>query len=217
MSKAQTRTARKPRQGLSSQADTGFEAFKLTDWFKPPKVWWTASGVLLTYMILREGVEQVKLSYSQQEMKALITKIAKQLGVPVNVALAFAWLESRFNPNAEGDLQWAVKSPEIYQEIVLNSEKFKNNPWRNDKLRWHSYGLFQLLAPYIIQANEDPKILLDPTINATRGIQKLKNLLTKHNGDAYKARIDFAGAGNLADSYKNMLTSKLNEALKAVA
>lgn len=111
---------------------------------------------------------------------------------------------------------WATNRPEIYQKIVLDSEKFKNNAFRNDKNRWHSYGLFQLLAPYVSLANEDPRLLLDPTINATRGIQKLKNLLAKYNGDVYKARIDFAGAGNLSDSYQTMLSEKLNDAYKVV-
>lgn len=173
---------------------------------------WLLLGVA-ALALYRES-DHVKQTVHQAQMTALITRIAVKHGVPVPVALAFAWLESRFNPTAEGDLQWAFKRPDKYRELVLNAARFKDNPWRTDADRWHSYGLFQLLAPYHSLADEDPRKLLDPEVNAERGIKTIANLLKKHDGDPVRARLAFAGALNLGPDTQLALTKRLHDALE---
>lgn len=155
----------------------------------------------------------MKESVQQLQMKALITRIARAWGVPVQVALAFAWLESRFDPRADGDEQWAQKRPEKYRELVLDAPRFADNPWRTDAARWHSYGLFQLLAPYHTLPTEDPWALYDPEINAERAMKTLANLLARHDGDPIKARLDFAGASKLGPETQAMLSKRMRDAL----
>lgn len=167
----------------------------------------------LAALSLYRSSQPVKMTVQQAQMRALITRVAQQHGVPVPIALAFAWLESRFDPTAEGDKQWAFKRPDKYRSLVLDSARFANNPWRTEAARWHSYGLFQLLAPYHTKPDEDPRALLDPETNAQRGIATIANLLEQHDGDPIAARLAFAGALKLGPETQAMLGKRLREAL----
>lgn len=167
---------------------------------------------LAAYSLYR-GSDAMKLSLEQSQMEALVRRTSRALGVPEEISLAFAWLESRLNPRAEGDLQWAFKRPDKYRALVLDAPRFRDNEFRTDAQRWHSYGLFQLLAPYHIQPYEDPRILLDPRINAERGIKTIANLLEKHDGDPIRARLAFAGALNLGPETQALLTKRVREAI----
>ncbi len=133
-------------------------------------------------------------SKERAEMQRLIRLEAERQGVPAHIALAFADAESGFNPKAEGDKDWHLrKGGELYRKNVLGSKALANNPWRNAPELWHSYGLFQLLAPYFSQPAEDPRALLDPKINITRGVGYIRRLLLKHGGDVDAVRLAYTG------------------------
>lgn len=127
----------------------------------------------------------------RQRMIALVRRVARELGVPAAVALAFADVESGFNPAVQGDLNWPEKKPELFQKLVVD----KGNPYAGDKSLWHSYGLFQLLAPYHVLAGEHPHVLLDPEVNARRGVMALARLLKTTGGDPIAARLAYIGCG----------------------
>lgn len=133
-------------------------------------------------------------SKEREEMQRLIRLEAERQGVPPAVALAFADVESRLDPRAEGDKDWHLrKGGALYQKHVLGSKALEKNPWRNAPELWHSYGLFQLLAPYHVQPAEDPRALLDPRINILRGVGFIRNLLLRHKGDVSAARLAYTG------------------------
>lgn len=188
---------------------------------------WPIIGILgLMYlaknrgMMEKEETRKVKLSSNPMDpsfasIRNIIAVAAKKYGVPLRVALAFAWLESRFKPYAEGDKSWAEwNMGERYRKNVLNNPKFADNPYRLDKKIWHSYGLFQLLAPYFVSGKENPTALLDPTINADRGVRKIANSLKVAGGDVRKARVIYAGAANLSADIQKELGDKIDKALE---
>lgn len=130
------------------------------------------------------------------EIVQLIRAAADRRGVPRRVALAFAWVESRLNPDAEGDLDWHKRDGgELYVRHVLDSKRLEGNPCRNTPELWHSYGLFQLMACYHIAEAEHPKRLLNPTINADRGCEYIARLLKKTKGEVRAARLAYVGCG----------------------
>jgi soluble lytic murein transglycosylase-like protein len=148
-------------------------------------------------------------------MRAVITAAARRHGVPDQIALAFAWLESRFNPNAEGDLKWAEWDQGArYKRYVLDNPKLATNPARDDPSAWHSYGLFQLLAPHFVQPNEHPRALLNPTVNADRGCRYLATALRKSGGDPVVARLYYAGAAKLAEDKQRPVIAAITRALR---
>lgn len=153
------------------------------------------------------------LTRQQKAMHEIIVAEAVKQGVSARVALAFAWLESQFDPTAEGDKDWASKRPQLYNELVLNNVSFKSNPYRTDPNRWHSYGLFQLLAPYFVTGEQDPASLLDPRRNAFLGVRKIKSLMTAYQGDVAKTRLAFAGALELGPGVQKPILAKLTHAL----
>lgn len=120
-------------------------------------------------------------------MEALIRRVARAQGVPEPVALATAWIESRMDPNAEGDLQWHTNDKRF--EAVVP----RDSPHRWQRSLWHSYGLFQLLAPYHVRGAETPLVLLDPEINAQRGVAFLARLMRRHAGDLDAVRLAYTG------------------------
>ena len=134
------------------------------------------------------------LNAKQTANRDLIVREARAQGVAPRIPVTFAWLESRLNEKAAGDLEWAKKRPEMYEKLVVNNPEFRTNPWRLKPEVWHSYGLFQLLSPYFVKGNENPSILYNPARNAALGVAKIKNLLKQHNGDVNKVRLAFAGA-----------------------
>ena len=118
-------------------------------------------------------------------MESLIRRTARRHGVPEPIALATAWLESRMNPDAEGDLLWHLDE-DRFERVVPNDFSWR---WQRDL--WHSYGLFQLLAPYHVARSENPTVLLDPEINANRAMVALKRLIKRHKGDVNAVRLAY--------------------------
>jgi hypothetical protein len=148
-------------------------------------------------------------------IRALITASANKHGVPPSVALAFAWLESKFNPNARGDLTWHTwEGGKRFQENVLDNPKFANNPYKNQPELWHSYGLFQLLSPYFTKEMENPQVLYDPNINTERAMVKIANSLKAANGSVVHARLIYAGATKLNSQTQALLANRVNSAMK---
>lgn len=147
-------------------------------------------------------------------IRDMIAVSAKKYGVPLRVALAFAWLESRFNPKAKGDLNWAKwDNGSRYKKYVLNNPVFAKNPYRNTPEVWHSYGIFQLLAPHFVSGVENPAILYIPEINIDKGVKKIANSLKASKGNVAEARIIYAGASKLSAQTKKELADKINKAL----
>ena len=148
----------------------------------------------------------------RRELEARIRAEAARQGVPAHVALATAWVESRMNPDAEGDLRWH-ENVDRYRAKVPAS-----NPYASLPKLWHSYGLFQLLAPYHVQANESPLVLLDPQINIERGVKHLARLLDASN-DLDEVRLRYVGGMKLSPEkqapilheWRNALQRYLNE------
>lgn len=146
------------------------------------------------------------MSERYSSIRAIITKIAQKYGVPPIVALKYAWLESKFNPNAEGDKEWN-KGP-MFEKVVTKNKKFAKNPYRNDPSVWHSYGLFQLLAPYFVKGEESPRVLFDPQINTERAMIKIATALKMAGGDDRKARIIYAGASKSSSAVKDKILAR---------
>lgn len=140
------------------------------------------------------AASELKLTHSQQVMADMIVKIARELGVSPQLALTTSWLESRFNPAANGDIGWAKKFPDRFKKYVTDNPRFAANPARADADKWHSYGLFGLLAPHFTGPTEHPHLLYDPDRNARRGITYLRTQLANHKGDHKQARLGYAGA-----------------------
>lgn len=133
---------------------------------------------------------------SASPMLSLIRRAADDAHVPRSIALAFAWLESTFDPAREGDLRWHEKREgELYRLHVLQGPRFARNPWRTQAALWHSYGLFQLLAPYHCDDDADPRSLLDPTTNARKGCALLRSLHLRSHGDVRAMRLAYVGCG----------------------
>lgn len=126
----------------------------------------------------------------------LVREAADRHGVPRRVALAFAWCESRLIPTAQGDLKWHERDGgRLYRERVQQNPRFRFNPARDQPERWHSYGLFQLLACYHVLPNERPERLLEPAVNAERGCAEIARLLMLARGDEKAARLKYIGCG----------------------
>ena len=133
---------------------------------------------------------------SRMELMTLIADQARAIGLHPALAIAFADRESQLDPNAEGDKEWPNKNNgDNYRRFVLQSPKFTNNPWRNQPELWHSYGLFQLLAPFHLEGHEHPHTLLHPVINAQRGVRAVKHAVDLSSGDLYEARRRYVGCG----------------------
>lgn len=151
-------------------------------------------------------------------MRRLVADTARARGLEPRIALAFASVESRFDPRAEGDKTWHLKEAgERYNRLVRDAPQFADNPARLEPWKWHSYGLFQLLAPYHVLPNEDPTVLFDPVINAQRGVETIKRLLVRSGGDPIKARLLYTGATRKAASIQAEITQRISVALEQFA
>jgi hypothetical protein len=135
--------------------------------------------------------KQLRSDASKREeydrMVDIIRREARAQGVPEAVALAMAWVESKLDPNEEGDLYWHEN------ETRFDNVVPQGHPWRWKRDAWHSYGLFQLLAPYHVKSNEAPAVLLDPIVNAHRGIKQIAKLWRRHDGDLDAMRLAYVG------------------------
>lgn len=143
---------------------------------------------------------------------------ADRHGVARPVALAFAWVESRFNPSLQGDLNWHLKDGgALYRRLVRDAPRFSMNPARTQPELWHSYGLFQLLAPYHLEPREHPHVLLDARVNARRGIATIAKLLSRTSGDPRRARMAYVGGGMdgqlLSVEQRQLVVARLDVAL----
>lgn len=147
---------------------------------------------------------------TRDRMVPLIRSIASAAGLPAAVALATAEVEGNFNPRAQGDLKWhEKKGGELYRKNVRDNPRFADNPARLQPELWHSYGAFQLLAPYHLEPNEHPHVLLDPTINAQRGVRMLARLFKHYNGDVAKVRVHYgAGSQNVSEATRATLLER---------
>lgn len=140
-------------------------------------------------------------------IRAMIRAEATKQGVPPEIALATARVESGFDPTREGDLQWHTKTAR-FDRVVSDQ-----SPWKRQPELWHSYGLFQLLAPYHVEPNEDPRVLLDPRVNTERGVRTLKRLLLVHHGDTDRMRLYYTGAHASDAATQARVLAKWNKAL----
>ena len=124
----------------------------------------------------------------REAMRFLIRSEANFQGVEPLICLAFARVETNntFDPTLEGDKRWHL-DVERYERCVP-----KDSPFRDQPELWHSYGLFQLLAPFHIRTyDEDPRVLLQPLVNAARGVARIGNLARRHGGDLDKMRLHY--------------------------
>jgi hypothetical protein len=136
----------------------------------------------------------MRILAERNDVIAIILQAAEKHRVPADVALAFAWCESRFVPSAEGDLNWSTREgSKRYERNVLRQKRLTYNPARCEPEAWHSYGLFQLLACYHVADREHPSALLDPERNADVGCKFIRGLLNRTGGDAEAARLLFVG------------------------
>lgn len=149
------------------------------------------------------------------ELVELIRREAALAGVPLQVALAFARVETNFNALAQGDLDWPKKKPANYRVLVLEGRP--TNPFRENAALWHSYGLFQLHAAHHVKGDEDPRVLLNPQVNVARAMATIARLLKASEGDPFEARFRYVGCGqagaNCADSERAKIREKLSKAL----
>lgn len=122
-----------------------------------------------------------------EENKRIIRAAAQKHGVPEPVALATAFIESNFQADEEGDPKWHENAERFERVVPLD------HPYKWERAAWHSYGLFQLLAPYFVGVEEHPSVLLDPRINSDRGARYLAKLLKKHGEDIDAVRLAYVG------------------------
>lgn len=151
----------------------------------------------------------------RDDMIALIRSTARAAGLPEEIALATAEVESNFNPDARGDLQWhARRGGELYRKNVLNNPRLAANPARLQPERWISFGLFQLLSPHYVLPHEPPEALADPEVNTERGVRLLKRLYTLYDGDTDKIRVHYgAGSLNVSDATRATLLGRFRKSL----
>jgi hypothetical protein len=138
------------------------------------------------------GRARAQGSTPSPEIRSLIEREANAQGVPPSVALAFAEVESGFNPRAFGDRDWPTRHPKQWQEVRA---RMPDNPAVNDPAAWGSYGLFGLLAAYHVTPHEHPHVLWNPIANTQRGVTAIKRALQRANGDVRSARLLYVGCG----------------------
>lgn len=142
-------------------------------------------------------------------IQTLIATEADRQGLPRSWALAFADLESQFNPEAIGDRDWPSRPCRAgrgcYEEDVLGNPVYEDNPNRERRAAWVSYGLFQLLSPFalerairqqLVSPDAPPEALLDVDINVQLGVASIKNLFEATGGDFVEARFRAAGCAD---------------------
>jgi hypothetical protein len=133
---------------------------------------------------------------ARQDVLTLITREAAAVGLDPRIAVAFAEHESGLDPFRLGDAGWAEKNQgENYRRHVLENPRLASNPWRHVPSLWRSYGLFQLLAPFHVQGNEHPHVLLHPLLNTQRGVRAVRAVLEQSGGNLYEARRRYVGCG----------------------
>lgn len=155
---------------------------------------------------------------TKEYVVSLIRLECSRQGLRPDYALAFAEVESGFNPRQRGDLNWATRAGgALYRVRVLENPRLANNPARTDPSAWHSYGVFQLLAAYHVAPHEHPSVLYDAQTNVQRGVQAIRGLLERAQGDVYAARLAYVGCGFGGDKCEpqrvNEIRTRLSQAL----
>jgi hypothetical protein len=152
------------------------------------------------------------------DIRAMIVAECLVRGVRPSIGLAFAYVESRFNPLAEGDKQWHLKEAgRKFDRAVRDNPNLQQNPALHEPWKWHSYGLFQLLAPYHVGPTEDPVVLFDPFKNTQRGVATIKRLLDRCDGDPIRARILYTGASKQPEAVQSEIRHRIANALQMFA
>jgi hypothetical protein len=174
---------------------------------------------VLGLLILSESERREKMTTTKpanRYVQDLIRAEAVRLDVPAAFALAVADIESGFDPNAKGDLNWSQRNGgALYRVHVLENARLRNNPARSDPSAWHSYGVFQLLAPYHVRPTEDPRALYDVPTNVSRGVRFLKGLLEAAHGNQEAARLAYIGCGFDGALCDHATVTKARERLRA--
>lgn len=176
---------------------------------------WLALAALGGVLVVASSRKSQSSKRPPAELVELIRREAALAGVPLQVALAFARVESNFNAAAQGDLDWPKKKPANYRVLVLEGRP--TNPFRENAALWHSYGVYQLHAAHHVKGDEDPRVLLNPQTNVARAMATIARLLKASEGDPYEARFRYVGCGqagaNCADSERKKIREKLSRAL----
>lgn len=142
----------------------------------------------------------------KNRVRELVAAYADRFGAPVTWSLAFADRESHFNPEARGDFDWPHRECRAgagcYAHDVLENPIYAENPYRDERDIWISYGVFQLLSPYqlahaiearLLPPDASPEELLDLDVNLTLGVQNVLALYRETDGDFIEARLRAAG------------------------
>jgi hypothetical protein len=149
------------------------------------------------------------------EIRSLIEREAYAQGVPPSVAMAFAELESGFNPRAFGDRDWPARHQKQWREVQV---RLRDNPAINDPTAWGSYGLFGLLAAHHVGSHEHPHALWDPRVNTARGVGAIKRAMQRANGDIRAARLLYVGCGLdgsfCSESYAARVVARIQDAAR---
>jgi hypothetical protein len=162
------------------------------------------AGIGVLVLVFRPGTPKTITTNAKamprDQAIALIKAEAGSQGVDPKLALVFADLESNFKSNAIGDKTWHArrnsKGVTRWKQFVFDNPRYVRSPFRDEKHLWASYGLFQLLSPFELwreDANADPRILLDPKINARLAVAKLKRLQDRFGTDPLKIRLAYGG------------------------
>lgn len=164
----------------------------------------------------RREAEPLPPDLAEDEVVEIITRTAEDYKILPQAALLWADLESALHPNAIGDKRWARLNPDKYQRFVVERDEYQDNPWRDDPDRWASYGLFQLLSPYWLlrtsNPSADPRILLDPGLNARLWMRHLFVPLIEKHGDVFTARLMY-----VCDRPGGCSEAKLNRNVRRLA
>jgi soluble lytic murein transglycosylase-like protein len=129
------------------------------------------------------------------EVQSLIAAEADRQGVSRAWALAWAEQESTFDPTIVGDPNLARR----WQHQAAADQAYFGNAALEDQSLWVSYGLYQLPAVFWLKKvdpSADPRVLLDPALNARLGVGMLKTLIARTGGDYAQARFIAAGCAD---------------------
>jgi hypothetical protein len=184
---------------------------------KVQKVGLWIGAVLTTLWIARPRAKAMANipQYPLGSVQALIRAEAERQGVDPRLALTVAKIESGFRSNLTGDREWYSKVGKDgrtnWERYVRDVPAFNNNPYRNQKELWISYGLFQTLAPFHLwreDRNADPRVLFDAEVNARIGVAILRAIQDRLGDDPLKIRMSYV-CGNVGCSEaKSLLIAK---------
>lgn len=146
-----------------------------------------AAMFLILALMMAAKTPDKKREALRNLMRVMVRVEAREQGVPALLALATARVESHFDHDAIGDRNWHLNRSRFDRVVSRES------PYYDQPELWRSYGVFQLLAPYHVEPGEDPRVLLDPPTNIARGVRRLKDLLSRCNGDWDAVRLAYKG------------------------